>query len=304
MDYYDPDLIQLAQQVMHLPQPDYPVTDFDPNEVAYKEYEHERWNEDETSWAPLINLEQLERRPNLEVEWYCPDWIPVGAKTILSAEPKTGKTILLFHILKAVTEGGEFLGKPCPPTRVLYLTEQTEQEFKKQICEVKGLIGNKNFYVLLAEETPPTLRTWEDTLEFSERMLSLTKAKILVVDTFGGLAKLPPNGENDAATIQNNINKLNFLFKNRYLSVVLTHHNRKRNEDKRDGGNLTINSARGSSAFVGGGGHLIFMDSKDVKTTERQFSFYGRYLHGQEKTLYLSDDGYHEEKLRFPKRGY
>src|SRR5919108_1933285 len=144
MDYYDPDLIQLAQQVMHLPQPDYPVTDFDPNEVAYKEYEHERWNEDETSWAPLINLEQLERRPNLEVEWYCPDWIPVGAKTILSAEPKTGKTILLFHILKAVTEGGEFLGKPCPPTRVLYLTEQTEQEFKKQICEVKGLIGNKN----------------------------------------------------------------------------------------------------------------------------------------------------------------
>src|SRR6202040_2876501 len=100
----------------------------DPHEVAYQEYEHEKWEETPEAWSPLINLEQLEKRPDLEIEWYCPDWIPVGAKTILSAEPKTGKTILLFHILRSVTTGEDFLGKHCPPTRVLYLTEQTEQE--------------------------------------------------------------------------------------------------------------------------------------------------------------------------------
>jgi hypothetical protein len=234
----------------------------------------------------------------------CPDWIPVGAKTILSAEPKTGKTILLFHILKAVTEGGEFLGKPCPPTRVLYLTEQTEQEFKKQVCEVRGLIGNPNFYVLLAEETPPEHRTWEDTLEFCEKMLAHTKAKILVVDTFGGLAKLPPNGENDAATIQNQINKLNYLFKNRYLSVVLTHHNRKKSEERfGTGSNLSISAARGSSAFVGGGGHLIFMDDPTRgKGVERKFNFFGRYMHGKEKTLYLVGDNYQETQFNWGAR--
>jgi RecA-family ATPase len=276
---------------------DYPVSQLQSQaEIEYREYEHQQWEEDPQSWSPLINLEQLEKRPDLEIEWYCPDWIPVGAKTILSAEPKTGKTILLFHILKAVTEGGEFLGKPCPPTRVLYLTEQTEQEYKRQICEVPGLIGNPNFYVLLAEEQPQELKTWEDMIDFAERYLAITKAKILVVDTFGGLAKLPPNGENDAAVIQNNINKLNRLFKNRYLSVVLTHHNRKKSEDPRAGGsNLSINSARGSSAFVGGGGHLVFMSAPD-KSCQRNFTFFGRYNHGMEKTLYLINSHYQESQ--------
>src|ERR1700674_4730021 len=215
---------------------EYQVTSHRQAEIEYKDYQHEQWAENPERWSPLINLDQLSKRPDLDISWFCPDWIPVGAKTILSAEPKTGKTILLFHILKAVTEGGKFLGKQCPPTRCLYLTEQTEQEFKKQICEVKGLIGNKNFYVLLAEETPQEIKTWEDTISFAEKMLTLTKSKILIVDTFGGLAKLPPHGENDAATIQNQINKLNVLFKNRYLGIVLTHHNRKKSEDSRNNG--------------------------------------------------------------------
>ena len=274
---------------------DYPLTQHNPAEEEYKEYAHERWQEEPERWSPCINLQQLQNRPDLEVTWFCPDWIPVGSKTILSAEPKTGKTILLFHILKAVTEGGKFLGTQCPPTRVLYLTEQTEHEFKRQIEEVPGLLGNKNFFVLLAEDTPQELKTWEDTIEFADKMLTITKSKILVVDTFGGLAKLPPHGENDAATIQNQINKLNPLFKNRYLGVVLTHHNRKRSEDPRaQGSNLTINSARGSSAFVGGGGHLCFMDCPNPYSTRRDFFFYGRYMHGISKTLNLTPHGYEE----------
>lgn len=291
-EWYSPEAIQLAKETLGLEQAD-------PIEQEYLDYEHEQWVETYKPWSPLITLEQLEKRPNLEVEWYCPDWIPVGAKTILSAEPKTGKTILLFHILRSVVNGEPFLGQQCPPTRVLYLTEQTEQEFKKQVCEVKGLIGNPNFYVLLAEETPANLRTWEDTIEFCERMLAITKAKILVVDTFVGLAKLPPNGENDSATIQNNINKLNRLFKNRYLSVVLTHHNRKKSDDPKREANLTINSARGSSAFVGGGGHLIFMNNPDPKDTRREFLFFGRYKHGDEMALSLDKEASEYRVRRF-----
>lgn len=268
------------------------------HELDAWDYAHENWSDDASRYyKPLITLEDLAKRPDPVEEWYCPDWIPVGGKTILSAEPKTGKTILLFHILKAVTEGGKWLGKECPPTRVLYLTEQTEHEFKRQVQEVPDLIGNKNFFVLLAEETPVEHKTWEDTLEFSQRMLALTHAKILVVDTFGGLAKLPPNGENDAATIQNQINKLNFLFKNRYLSVVLTHHNRKKPQDKFGNNNdLSISSARGSSAFVGGGGHLIFMDAPD-RSNKRNFNFYGRYNHGQSKSLYLVNGKEYKETM-------
>lgn len=273
----------------------------DEHELAFRDYQDEVLSENKEWYKPLITLKDLEGFPDLEEEWYCPDFIPVGAKTIISAEPKMGKTILLFHILKAVTTGGMFLGKECPPTRVLYLTEQTEAEYKRQVKEVPDLLGNENFFVLLAENTPQEIKTWEDLLEFAKRMLEKIKAKILVVDTFGGLAKLPPNGENDAATIQNQINKLNFLFKQRYLSVVMTHHNRK-SYTKKDGSSsdVTINSARGSSAFVGGGGHLIFMDAPEgTKQPKRRLSIFGRYANGVDRNLYLIDGKYRETQFNF-----
>ncbi|SRR6266446_1072325 len=289
---YNPVLAKAAREYIGLDNLEYPVTNHSPAEQAFREYEHERWEEQPERWAPLINLEQLQARPNLEIEYYVPDFIPVGAKTILSGAPKCGKTIALLHMLKAVTEGGTFLGKNCPPTRVLVLSELTEMEFKRQVEEVPGLMGNKNFYVLLPEETPQHIRTWEDTIEFADKMLALTKSKILVIDTFGSLAKLPPGGENDSATIQNTINRLNSLFKNRYLSIVLTHHNRKNNENT-GGQSSSINSARGSSAFVGAAGNLIFIEALD-KSTKRKFSFYGRYLNGVERSLYLDEGQYKE----------
>lgn len=273
---------------------DYPIAAHDAHELAFHDYEHEVWQENPERWSPCITLEQLKARPNLEIEWYVPGFIPAGAKTILSGEPKCGKTIALMHMLKAVTEGGEFLKKSCPPTRVLMLSELTEMELKRQVEEVPGLLGNKNFYVLLPEETPQNVRTWEDTIEFADKMLALTKSKILVIDTFGSLAKLPAGGENDSATISNAINRLNSLFKNRYLAVLLTHHNRKRSEDwKKDNPGSSVSSARGSSAFVGGAGNLIMMSQPD-KSNKRQFSFYGRYINGVERTLYLDKDGYRE----------
>ncbi len=261
-------------------------------EIEFQNYDHEQWAESPQAWSPLITLEQLAARPDLEVEWYCPSWIPVGAKTIISAEPKCGKTILLFHILKAVVTGGAFLGEVCTPTKVLYLTEQTEHEFKRQVREVPDLLGNPNFFVLLAEDTPPEIKTWDQMLVFIERMLAITKAKIVVLDTFIGLAKLPPEGENDSATIQNNINKLNALFKNRYLSVVFTHHNKKKDNDpRRQHDRPTLQWARGSSAFVGGAGHIVVMDTPQDGGRTRDFYFFGRYEHGTEKHLNLLPEG-------------
>jgi hypothetical protein len=256
-------------------------------ELAYHEYEHEMWEEDPKAWSPLITLEQLAARPKLEVAWYAPDWIPVGAKTVLCGEPKTGKTIFLFHLLKAIVNGEKFLGKQCEAAKVLYLTEQTEHEFRMQIEEVPGLIGSKNFYALLAEETPKELRTWQEKLEWAEKKLAVTKAKILVVDTFSSIACLPPNGENDAAVIQNHINQMNFLFKMRYLAVVILHHSRKLSDDpKREQNPLLLSNVRGSTAFVGGCGHIILM-AKDDQVCTRNFKVYGRYLNDEQRKLQL-----------------
>lgn len=263
-------------------------------EVPFHEYLYERWVDDPKTWSPLITLEQLEQRPDLEVDWYATDWIPVGAKVLLAAEPKCGKTILLFHILNSILHGKPFLGKKSTPAKVIYLTEQTEHEFKRQIKEVPGLAGNPNFYVLLAEEFPTDLSSWRRLLQFVEEKMVITGAKIVVFDTFLGMAKLPPDGENDSATIQNCINESNFLFKNRYLSVVFVHHNRKRSDDpKMRYASENIQSIRGSSAFAGGVGHIIEMSAPNMNDTARKFNFYGRYIHGEQMTLTLINSQYH-----------
>jgi RecA-family ATPase len=288
--------MSLDPQVYSLDPPfEYPMANHDPAEVAFQEYEFEQWTEAPERWSPCVDLDQLAKRPDLEVQWYVPDFIPAGSKTIISAEPKCGKTLLLFHMLKAVVTGGKFLGRTCPPQRVLYFSEITEQELKHQLKEVPGLLGNKNFYVLLPEEAPVNMRTWQDTIEFAERMLVATKAKILVFDTFGSWAKLPPNGENDSSTIQNTVNQLNHLLKNRYLSIVLTHHNRKPSEGAAKQ-NISLNAARGSSAFVGAAGHLILMSAPERGSTRRDIGIYGRYVNGVEKTIVLEKDGYHEQQ--------
>lgn len=206
----------------------------------------------------------------------------------------THNTILLFHILNAVVNGRSFLGEKCTPAKVMYFTEQTEHEFKRQVREVPGLLGNPNFYVLLAEEVPANLRSWRLLLQFAEEKMKVIGAHIIVFDTFIGMARLPADGENDSATIQNCIDEANFLFKNRYLSIVFVHHARKSFEDSKGPRAVTMQSIRGSSAFVGGVGHVICMTAPDYTNTIRQCNFFGRYLHGTEMKLILIDGQYRQ----------
>src|SRR5258708_1030865 len=79
-------LMQMINPEEYLYQPQ-----LEPHEIEFAQYEYEKWEDRPEAWSPLITLEQLAARPDLAVEWYCPSWIPVGAKTVLSAEPKCGK---------------------------------------------------------------------------------------------------------------------------------------------------------------------------------------------------------------------
>lgn len=238
----------------------------------------------------LLTLEELDALPQPELEWYAPYWIPVGVKTVLCAYPKTGKTILLFHALKAVLNGEKFCGEKCNPANIVYLTEQTQFEFKKQLAEVPGLSGHPNFSVLLAERQDPALTNWKDTLHWADVEMKKRKANILVVDTFLSYAKLPDDGENDSATIQNALNEMNFLFKEPQRSVVLLHHTCKPRDDRksdREFNPLAIEAVRGSGGFVGGAGHIAVMHGRD-KSTIRRFAFYGRHLHGATMEMVLN----------------
>lgn len=238
----------------------------------------------------LLTLEELAVLPAPEVKWYAPNWIPVGAKTVLCAYPKTGKTILMFHLLRSILEGGKFCGEQCQKANVVYLSEETQFEFRDQLEDVPGLLGHPNFSVLLAERRDPMIQTWSDTLKWVSNEMDKRDANILVVDTFLSYAKLPEEGENDAATIQLALNEMNFLFRKPERSVVVLHHTAKPQKEHSKfappQNPLAIEMVRGSSGFAGGAGHIIVMHGQPERNN-RDFAFYGRHLHGATASLVL-----------------
>src|SRR5262249_31316038 len=58
--------------------------------------------------------------------WIWERCISPGAVTLLSAHAKAGKTTLIAHLLRALEGGTEFAGLSTMPSRVLYVTEESE----------------------------------------------------------------------------------------------------------------------------------------------------------------------------------
>jgi hypothetical protein len=61
-------------------------------------------------------------------------WLAAGAITELDGKAKaSGKTTLATHLVRAVLDGGPFLGRPTSRTPVVYLTEQAPPTFREAL---------------------------------------------------------------------------------------------------------------------------------------------------------------------------
>ena len=163
------------------------------------------------TYSPAISAQDLFRRPKLSVTSYIPGFIYAGSLNLVAGEPKAGKSTLVWHLTNAISYGTQFLGQDSRKANVLYVTEQNEVSFRQETASIPAFIDNPNLFVLLPETCP--LGAWNSRIDFWGEKLTATHSSVLVIDTFGSFANLPPGGENDSACIADRLMVLKQLYK-------------------------------------------------------------------------------------------
>jgi len=245
------------------------------------------------SYKPAISVADLFKRPALPVTSYVPGFIYAGSLNLVAGEPKAGKSTLVWHIINAISQGTSFLDKESRKTNVLYVSEQNEVSFRQETANIPGFTKNPNIFVLLPEVCPA--QAWSERIEFWNEKLHATQSNILVIDTFGAFAVLPPGGENDAACIAERLMALKKLYRERpSLGIVLVHHIRKPSTDPRYAAKAfaDLRDARGSSALAGGVDNCVMLTKEETFTNIRNIHIEGRFIPEEHCSIALTEKGY------------
>jgi|SRR5690348_16245254 len=278
-----------------------PISTFEVYEEAYKEFLTE---EARPAYAPAISARDLFLRPKLPITSYVPQFIYAGSLNLVAGEPKAGKSTLVWHLINAVAYGEKFLGEATRKANVLYVTEQNEVSFRQETADIPKFAENGNIFILLPEAG--VQGSWIQKINSWGEKLAQTNSSILVIDTFGSFANLPPGGENDSACIAERLMTLKALYKDKpNLAIVLVHHIRKPSADPRFPAKdfADLRDARGSSAIVGGVDWCVML-SKGMNTV-RNIHTEGRFGPENKFSIALTDNGYVEHNAyRNPFRRY
>jgi hypothetical protein len=275
---------------IYYPQPE--ITGFEEFERAYEAYiEKERLPD---ICRPAISAANLFKRPKLSVTAYVPGFVYAGAVNLIAGEPKAGKSTLTWHLTNCISLGKKFLGEDVVKANVLYVTEQNEVSFRQETGLIPGFSENDNLFILMPEVSPAG--SWATHVEFWGNKLRDTHSSVLVIDTFGSYANLPPGGENDSAVISDRLMELKKLYQHRpNLGIILVHHIRKPSTDIRYGGVkefADLRDARGSTAIAGGVDHCMMISKATNERNVRNLHCEGRFDPENKFSIILTDNGY------------
>ena len=178
----------------------------------------------------MTSLEDLENIP--PAQWMVKGILAKGSMTMLHSTPKAGKTTLILSLLKAISDGGTFLGTRMERGWSMLLSEQTHQSLADQVRRA-GINSQSQLHVALRNDQSPAIDPGllAEILWYQYFRLD-PPPSLIVIDT---LARFIPMGDsNDYSGI---IEKMEPLISNcgqlgREFGVttILTHHSRKSTE--------------------------------------------------------------------------
>jgi hypothetical protein len=201
---------------------------------------------------PLRFLTPAELAPSSGegVPWLVRGYVAEGAITEISGPAKSaGKTTFVLRAVRAVLDGGEFLGATTARSPVVYLSEERETTLAQALGRA-GLLDRDDLALLPWRNTVG--HDWTSVVRAAVRECQTRGARLLVVDTLGQFTISGRSGENSASDALDALRPLQEAAAGGLAVVVVRH-------DRKAGGDVGL-SGRGSSAFTAAVDVVVKMD--------------------------------------------
>lgn len=212
----------------------------------------------------LIQIGEL-YKAKAEVEWIVDGLLTVGGVSLLSSDPKAGKSTLVRQLMRDCLRAGSFLGRRCKQGSVHYYAIEEQLEVVNASFKRLGVTGTEPLFVHVGD--PLGESSFED---FREILLE-TKPVLAVIDTLFDF--LDVESENNYKEVKRELRRLRQVARESGTHIVLVHHNSKGQKDDRRRGNRAI---LGSTAISGGVDTIMVIelegDSRLITTSGREIN--------------------------------
>lgn len=240
--------------------------------------------------APTVNdtdhyfaLDQLLDTPDIALSWVIDGLIPKGEAVLLSAKPKTGKSLLAYAAAKAVVTGGNFLGEQAKPGKVLIIQcEEGKFTLKHRMMAFDmDAIDDKSRLNFITQ--------FDVTRDMTrlERILETLRPDLVIIDSLRKISSRSRYDEN-SAEFARPIYELSDLLRQYNAAGIFIHHDRKNPGDKEGQG---IDNVAGTSALPGAvwGIWRLVKTSTAEEDPKRQLSITVRGSRGSRHSLRLEE---------------
>jgi hypothetical protein len=227
--------------------------------------------------------------PEERVEWLWQGYLARGNLTLLAADPKAGKSTLLFHLLSRMHSGHGFLGLRATSTPTLLFSEEAGGLVRTR-AESLDLL-DKPIHVVSIQ---PSL-SWARTCGYTKYRVQHKGDKLVILDTISRFWDV--TDENDAAQVIHALSPIYAISRAFDASILLLHHTRK-------GGGAGGRAIRGSNALPGAVDVIMELNRLSPWDTsnKRRLDNLSRYQDTPEtQRIILTDDGYVVDEQEDPR---
>jgi hypothetical protein len=182
--------------------------------------------------APELMTEGAE-----EIPWLVKDFVLRGSSSVLQAEPKMGKSTFTLMMVKHKLTGKPFLDRVTTKGAVVYLTEMTTADMKRELTDC-GLTGAADLHILPLGKAWGL--DWQQVVDLATARCRIVGADLLVIDTFHEWTQNPK--QDDAGAVMAVFRPLVPLMDAGIAIWIETH-------ERKSGGSIAV-AGRGSNVLA------------------------------------------------------
>jgi hypothetical protein len=203
-------------------------------------------------------------KTNSKVEWLVENLLTTGGVSLMSSDPKAGKSTLVRQLMREILRGTTFLGRQCKQGVVHYYGIEEQLEVVNASFKRLGVMTSEPLFVHVGDSLS------ESKLEDFREILMETKPALAVIDTLFDF--LDVESENNYKEVKRELRKLRQIARESGTHILLVHHNSKGQKDDRRRGNRGI---LGSQAIAGGVDTIMVIE---VEGNTRMITSSGREI--------------------------